>query len=1194
MHAHNRLRTVGLFLFSGIGMFRFTCACGLLCLVAASSLHAQHQHADTLTALPSDTLFLRKDNLVPFTEKLRGSTGLLRADQYYIDYFRGCIVLQDSSLRGQRIVAGYAQFDYARPYRMYNLRAVPRPDSTRPLTLQEMERMYRYRRPADSARADGIDLSRLQYSGSISRAVTVGTDRDLAVNSDFRLQLNGNLGNDLEISAALSDENIPIQPSGTTQQITDFDRIFIQLRKGRYFTTFGDMNLQTKGMRFGNIFRNVQGIMFGYQADKHRFHVSGTISKGRFNTNSFQGENGRQGPYRLTGRENERFIIILAGSERVYINGTQVTRGEDRDYVIEYNTGEITFTPSRVIDVNARIVIDFQYRVQNYARTLVYGEYQGKLLKDKLDLRISYGREADDPSVTFDQPLGTRDLAALRSAGPEATQASSSGVDSLGYTTAETRYEKRDTTVGATLYQGVLVQSTNPALAVFRATFSFVGPGRGDYVRAASNTNSNVFKWVPPLPGGIPAGDFAPVRILAAPRATQVANLGAAYAITPHVSVFTESAISGDTPNLLSASAKAFTGVATHSGLRLTDLPLGTALRLSSEVAYQYVDARYTNFDRVYKMEYGRDWNFDDLGGRALERLAEASLELKVRNLYRIKTTVGLRTFGLYADGDSLRTRKLTFEVESTDSTVLQGKHTVTLLTTEDRPLGNVNTWVRHNGDVFRSMGRRARPLFQIGTEIWLEDRRNVLAGDVADGTFSFADLKPYVRSAPGRKLEYNLAFNYRSDREYLLGQVRDKALTYKPSLTIAFRPTARFSIQNKATYFRYILLDTTFRQRGLTDQQTFLNNFQVNYSSKNRFWGTQGLYEVSTEQANRRQVTFVRVNAGLGQYEWLDYNNDGMQQLNEFELASNPLLANYVRILLPTGQLIPAIRLTLGLTFRFDFSRLIQPTDHFFKHILRNISTVTNLRLEQRRTDATDNLGSYFIRLARPALTDTNLLSSSLSIRHDMFFFRGNPIGDFSFGFLQTENRQFLASGNEERYLQSYILRQRLNLSTQHTLENVLQAGVRQSRAEAFSSRNFSIVFYQINPSISFQYNRKLRLTGGYEFKYKRNALNEAPETNARLVTHKLIFDGRLAWGTKNNLLSKLEVLDNQLSGNAGTSAQFELLEGLRAGRNVVWNLLFTQYLSKILEFSLIYDLRSAQSQPTLHSTRIQLKAIF
>jgi len=66
-----------------------------------------------------------------------------------------------------------------------------------------------------------------------------------------------------------------------------------------------------------------------------------------------------QGPYRLNGINNERAIRIIAGSEKIYLDGVQLKRGENNDYIIDYSNAEITFTPRRIITSVSRISVDF-------------------------------------------------------------------------------------------------------------------------------------------------------------------------------------------------------------------------------------------------------------------------------------------------------------------------------------------------------------------------------------------------------------------------------------------------------------------------------------------------------------------------------------------------------------------------------------------------------------------------------------------------------------------------------------------------------------------------------------------------------------------------------------------------------------------------------------------------------------------
>ena len=69
-------------------------------------------------------------------------------------------------------------------------------------------------------------------------------------------------------------------------------------------------------------------------------------------------EAGRQlGPYEIVDGLRLDQSVIVAGSERVVVDGQPMTRGADRDYTIDYIRGTVTFTSRRPIDANSRIAV---------------------------------------------------------------------------------------------------------------------------------------------------------------------------------------------------------------------------------------------------------------------------------------------------------------------------------------------------------------------------------------------------------------------------------------------------------------------------------------------------------------------------------------------------------------------------------------------------------------------------------------------------------------------------------------------------------------------------------------------------------------------------------------------------------------------------------------------------------------------
>ena len=84
------------------------------------------------------------------------------------------------------------------------------------------------------------------------------------------------------------------------------------------------------------------------------------------------GKEGNQGPYKLKGNNGELFVLVVSGSERVYVNGVLLERGENNDYTIDYNAGEIVFTSLFTITSEMRINVEYQYSERNYNRLVTY------------------------------------------------------------------------------------------------------------------------------------------------------------------------------------------------------------------------------------------------------------------------------------------------------------------------------------------------------------------------------------------------------------------------------------------------------------------------------------------------------------------------------------------------------------------------------------------------------------------------------------------------------------------------------------------------------------------------------------------------------------------------------------------------------------------------------------------------------
>src|SRR5690606_1027123 len=210
---------------------------------------------------------------------------------------------------------------------------------------ENQQKLYQLSQPNDTK--NFIPFDGLTTSGSISRGVTIGNNQNSVLRSELDLQISGKLNDKVSLRASIQDANIPLQESGYSQRLDEFDQVFIELASDKWNIRAGDIDLQNTTSYFANFSKRVQGLLvnanLGNDDSQTNVFAAGALVRGQFTRSQFTAQEGNQGPYKLQGQNGELFVLIVSGSETVYVNGVVVQRGENKDYIIDYNAGEIIF-----------------------------------------------------------------------------------------------------------------------------------------------------------------------------------------------------------------------------------------------------------------------------------------------------------------------------------------------------------------------------------------------------------------------------------------------------------------------------------------------------------------------------------------------------------------------------------------------------------------------------------------------------------------------------------------------------------------------------------------------------------------------------------------------------------------------------------------------------------------------------------
>jgi hypothetical protein len=184
-------------------------------------------------------------------------------------------------------------------------------------------------------------------------------------------------------------------------------------------------------------------------------------------------------------------------------------------------------------------------------------------------------------------------------------------------------------------------------------------------------------------------------------------------------------------------------------------------------------------------------------------------------------------------------------------------------------------------------------------------------------------------------------------------------------------------------------------------------------------------LYELGSGQEQKREYTYIQVPAGQGYYTWIDYNKDGIPQLNEFEVAIYQDQKNWIRVFTPTNQYIKANYLQFNYNVDLNPSAIIKNTvqNRFLKFVNRFSSSSA---LQVNKKDIAKNNSFEFNPFSKK-LIDTSLISLTSFLSNTLYFNRKSVRWGIDVTHRLSTSKALLNYGFESNKLRDLTLKGRM-----------------------------------------------------------------------------------------------------------------------------------------------------------------------
>lgn len=325
-------------------------------------------------------------------------------------------------------------------------------------------------------------------------------------------------------------------------------------------------------------------------------------------------------------------------------------------------------------------------------------------------------------------------------------------------------------------------------------------------------------------------------------------------------------------------------------------------------LGYEYIQQYFNPIERYRAIEFERDWNRPTTAPINTDQHVGFA-QVGIQKNDKLKLLYGINFFeeGIFYKG--LKHSISSFYNTKTNSLNYNGSY---LTSNYNSQLSN---FYRHKASFSQTFWKLRLNYLD---EFEQNEFRKTTSDSLLSRSYQFWEWETNITNKDTSGNLYKVFYRERRDKQANSSVLKDSTYAQNTGFSANINSIRNHPFSVVFTYRELHLKNAN--PLYLKPDNTLLSRIEYSPRLIKGFITSSMFYETGYGLENKKEYYYLLVAAGQGTYAWKDYNDNGIKELNEFEIAQFPDQALYIRVYTPTNQYVKALH------DQFSFSLNLRP----------------------------------------------------------------------------------------------------------------------------------------------------------------------------------------------------------------------------------------------------------------------------